>query len=267
MKLIKAIIYWILFPFEQFLRFWFPYSFRDDPYKPEPQNKKERKQRRLDKKKAKQSGDTTTTEQPDDEEEETIAEDTEDTDDVFEKIKNLEAGKPKRPKLGLDMVDMQKPLTIKDAYDMISRSKSRIAYFWHDDSYHQIAVKFEPKSIKDEYKVRDDVERRKLKPLLFPIQDVPFDRTHIIPIGYHGSESDRRLLVGFNSEINQNELKDFEIEVARINRTKTILWFVSVELQKDKSALWRTTVWDERGKVLKQAEFHDNKKFVWLKGR
>lgn len=264
MKLIKAMIYWILFPFEQFLRFWFPYSFRDDPYNPEPQNKKERKQRRLDKKKAKQSGDTTTTEQPDDEEEETIAED---TDDVFEKIKNLEAGKPKRPKLGLDMVDMQKPLTIKDAYDMISRSKARIAYYYHDSDYHQIAVRFEPRSIKDKYKPRDGAERRKLKPLLFPIQDVPFDRTHVIPVGYHGSESDKRLLVGFNSEINQNELQEFEFRVANINKSKTILWFVSIEKQFDGSALWRTTVWDERGKVLKQAEFHDIKKFVWLKGR
>lgn len=269
MDVFYKILHWILYPFELFLRFWFPYKFKDDPYNPEPQSKQERKKQRFERKKNKhQSDDDEQSESVDVEDNETpdITEKTEE-EKALEHLDNLAKPKQARPKLGLEMIDVYKPLTKASSFDMIKNSNPRITYYFHDIDYHQIAVKFEPRSIKPEYKVRDDAERKKLKPLLFPIQDVWFDRTHVIPIGYHGSESDKRLLVGFNSELNQNELKHFEEKVANINRTKTILWFVSIERQLDKSARWNTTVWDEKGKVLMEDSFHDPKEFVWLKKR
>lgn len=268
MNIFERILYWIVFPFEKFLRFWFPYKFKNDPYDPEPQTKEERKKRKLERKRRKQIKDDDDDGTSEDDIVESDIEPTETEDDTaLKQLDNLTKPKEKRPKLGLEMVDMNSPLSTKEAYKLIKDTKARITYYYHDSDYHQIAVKFEPRSIKDEYKTRDDAERKKLKPLLFPKQNVPFDRTHVIPVGYHGSESDKRLLVGFNSEINQNELKDFEIRVANINKSKTILWFVSIEKQLDGSALWNATVWSESGTVLKQAKFHDKKEFVWLKGR
>lgn len=91
----------------------------------------------------------------------------------------------------------------------------------------------------------------------------PFDRTHVIPIGYHGSENDNRLLVGFNSKLNRKDLRDFEIKVSKLNDEMTILWFVSIDRQPDDSAIWYATIWDEKGNILMEDQFHDKDKFVW----
>lgn len=168
----------------------------------------------------------------------------------------------KRGKLGVTIVNVSSAMKNEDALDRMQKSNTHIAYYFHDRNYHQIAVKFEPKSAWRFYE-RDDLARKKLKPLLYPKADRPFDRTHVIPIGFHGSENDNRLLVGFNSDINRHALNEFEKRVKRINETKTVLWFVSIEKQADGSALWHAEVWDRHGKTLMSRKFHDKDVFVW----
>ncbi|NMK53969.1 hypothetical protein [Staphylococcus capitis] len=290
MNLIKHILYCLFYPIELFLRFWFPYAFRDDPHNPEPQTKEERKarsekkkqdrnnqrkeskavnQRRENFKERKQfkkdpssvsvSNHATYNPQKSQENTEAINE------DVLSKINNLKQNtKPKKPKqLGLHMVDIESPLSNKLAFDLMKEAESQSAFYWHDETSHQVAVKFEKGSLKKEYGIRDDVERKKLKPLIHPLQKENVDRTHVIPIGYHGSESDKRLLVGFSSKLNRKDMKNFEDKVAEKNKSKTVLWFVDIRKQADTSVKWFATVWSENGDTLFEKVFHDKRKFEW----
>lgn len=289
MKTFRHLIYCLLYPIELILRFWFPYAFRDDPFNPEPQSKEERKKRRKEKaeerKKRKPANverrenvqerdrmkndinyrpkNKKTTKKSSSKEEAVV------NQERLEKIRRLREDSltKKKPKLGLSMVDLSYRLNNDSALELMQASEERTAYYWHDETAHQIAVKFKEQGMKDEYKIRDGAERRKLKPLIRPIQKEEYDRTHVIPIGYHGSESDKRLLIGFNSRINQVYLKRFEEQVAELNKTNAILWFVNIKREADESVKWYATVWNEAGDKLAEKTFHDKHRFVWKERR
>lgn len=277
MKVFRQIIYYTLYPIELFLRFWFPYAFRDDPDNPEPQNKEERKKRRKAKKeerqrakgdqnKHKESHNSTSDNQSTKKEQETTSEPSD--ADILAKVQNLkEVGQPKKKKLGLEMVDLSSDLDNKKALAMLQASEPRVTFYWHDDTQHQIAVKFDKNGIKEEYKPRSNKERRQLEPLIKPYRIENTDRTHVIPIGYHGSENDQRLLIRFDSHINQVKLKNFEEQASKINKKQPILWFVDIQKQDNDSVKWYASVWDEQGKVILQKMFHDKRKFKWHQRR
>lgn len=267
MDWLKALLSWVLGIPERFMRFWFPYLFYFDDDNPEPMEReswserRRRKKRERQREKAKKSGKkknqslkNKSSQTPDDTSLADKPDKSETPIDVFEFGKD---------ELGVKMMDVSEPFDEADAFDTMSKSASNLAYFYHDDNYHQIAVKFKKGSRKTHYQKRDDVARKQLKPLLFPNSNQPFDRTHIIPIAYHGSENDNRLLVGFNSKINRQDLRDFEIEVSHFNDKQTILWFVSIDKQPDTSAIWYATVWDTKGNILIEDSFHDKDPFTW----
>lgn len=295
MRLFRYILYCLFYPIELVLRFWFPYAFRDDPLNPEPQNKEERKNKR--EKKRQERLENKKEEKPvslrrKNFKERKIAKldpnykseslkgvykppektknyDNEIKEESLLKINNLKQNpKDKKPKqLGLHMVDIESPLTNESAYNLLKEAEGNLTFYWHDEQYHQVAVKFEKDSLKNEYKIRDDVERKKLEPLIRPYQKEYVDRTHVIPIGYHGSESDKRLLIGFSSKINQKDLKNFEEKVANMNTKQSVLWFVDIQRQKNDSVKWHANVWNNDGKVLLQDVFHDKRKFHWKNKR
>ncbi|PTK46096.1 hypothetical protein BUZ69_07990 [Staphylococcus saprophyticus] len=279
MKVFRQTIYYVLYPIELFLRFWFPYAFRDDPDNPEPQNKVERKKRRESRKELRQRakddpnshqkkhqqseyrGRPKKEVQSQQEEQRTDAE-------ILAKVQNLkEVGQPKKKKLGLEMVDLSSDLNNEKALAMLQASEPRVTFYWHDDTQHQIAVKFDKNGIKEEYKPRSNKERRQLEPLITPYRVENTDRTHVIPIGYHGSENDQRLLIRFDSHINQVKLKNFEEQASKINKKQPILWFVDIQKQDNDSVKWYASVWDEQGKVILQKMFHDKRKFKWHQRR
>ena len=66
-----------------------------------------------------------------------------------------------------------------------------------------------------------------------------------------------RLLVGFNSELNRQDLNDFETYIKEVNNETTVLWFVDIEKQVDDSALWKAYVWDMEGRAIAIDTFHD----------
>lgn len=265
MKVLRQIIYYMVYPIELFLRFWFPYAFRDDPYNPEPQTKAERKKRRQAKKEERKNNISPMNQRRNNLEErkQVKSEEQKDTD-ILEKVQNLKkSNQPKPKKLGLEMVDLSKGLDKPSALEMMQSSESRVTFYWHDDTSHQVAVKFDKGGIKDEYKTRSNKERRQLEPLIRPYQKENVDRTHVIPIGYHGSEKDKRLLIGYDSHINQVKLKKFEDYASKVNKQKTILWFVDIQRQDNGSVKWHATVWDEQGNVITEKTFHDKRKFKW----
>lgn len=164
--------------------------------------------------------------------------------------------------LGVSVITVSSSMEEEEAKERLLLSESDRAYYVHTSQRHQLAVRFEPKSSK-RYQYRSDKHRKQLSPIIYPDVKV-FDRTHIIPIGYHGSESDNRLLVGWDSGINRKELNQFESKIGKINNRATILWFVDIKKADDGSAIWHSYVWDETGKLLKKGVWHDKKKFFWL---
>jgi len=260
MNILMAILKWIVEIPEKIMRFWFPYLFYFDPENPEPREREtwfERRQRIRREKKREKANQTPS---KGSKSKSKVAEKAPQTPNTSKPSDVLEF---REDELGVKIIDASEPFDDDDAFDTMLKSASNVAYFYHDENYHQIAVKFQPGSRKVHYQKRDDIARKQLKPLLFPNANQPFDRTHVIPIAYHGSENDNRLLVGFNSKLNREDLRDFESKVGQFNDKQTILWFVSIDKQDDGSAIWYANVWDERGDVLISDSFHDKDKFVW----
>ncbi|HAQ9551437.1 TPA: hypothetical protein IYF59_000069 [Enterococcus faecium] len=164
--------------------------------------------------------------------------------------------------LGVKVLEVNQPFELDNARDRLLRAEVGVAYFYHDKSKHQIAIKFNPKSAW-RYQARDDLKRRKLKPMLYPEGKEAFDRTHIVPIGFHGTESDNRLLVGWNSSQNRVQINKFEKKVRKFNDRKIILWFANIQKQPDGTAKWEAVIFDEDGKKVMSEVWHDKAKFVW----
>lgn len=80
--------------------------------------------------------------------------------------------------------------------------------------------------------IRDDKEGRdmaKKDPQGFGTIGKGLDATHIIPFGYHGSESDTRLLIMFPSSYNRGVMKRAENKAS--NWHNDVIWFASIEIK------------------------------------
>lgn len=165
--------------------------------------------------------------------------------------------------IGVDLVTINEVMTEEKALNRLNNSASSIAYYCHELGHHQIAVKFD-KGSAWKYHERNEGKRKKLKPIIEHKKEGLGDKTHLIPIGFHGSENDERLLVRFDSKINKGELKKAEEYVSKINIDETILWFVDIVKQVDETAIWYMTVWGEDRNIILQKSFHDKNKFRWV---
>lgn len=146
-----------------------------------------------------------------------------------------------------------KPFKMKNqpAYDTI--------WCYHSNEMHQVYGHFKPKA-GFRYNKRDDKKRKQLKPLIFPMQDKPFDRTHLIPIGYHNSENDRRLLIGWDSQQNRGPFNKFEQRQKK--RQVPIYWLTEV-VRTPVGAKWKFTIFSEEGAILDSLETEMISKFIW----
>ncbi|MCG1060635.1 hypothetical protein PZN54_11100 [Staphylococcus capitis] len=168
----------------------------------------------------------------------------------------------KRGQLGVKLITLKEVLDKDSAFQRLDKSDSHIAYYFHSSNKHQIAVRFEPQSGFRYYK-RNDIKRKNFKPLIYPKYESS-DKTHLIPVGFHGSENDPRLLIGWSSKLNRGGIKKHEEKVININQNHTIYWFVDVEKHRDSGgAYWTSTVWFEDGSLLDEKKFYDKSKFHW----
>lgn len=100
------------------------------------------------------------------------------------------------------------------------------SWYYHDAGLHQLMTHVIPGTA-FLYTERSDAHRKKLRPLIYPKDgSVPFDRTHLIPFGYHGVEDDPRLLIGWDSSQNRKEMNNFEQKQKK--RKTPFYWLVSV---------------------------------------
>ncbi|WP_204184224.1 hypothetical protein [Mammaliicoccus sciuri] len=168
-----------------------------------------------------------------------------------------------RGEIGVSLTTITKNMDREDALSRLKLSGYDVAYYFHNHQYHQLAVKFQAKS-SWRYHKRNNAKRKGFKPLIYHKVRKNEDYTHMIPVGFHGSENDERLLIGYASNINRGPLKKFEKHIIDLNNTESVLWFVSIENQNDGSVKWHSIVWDEDGCIIKEETFHDTTKFVWI---
>lgn len=140
---------------------------------------------------------------------------------------------------------------IQPGYDTI--------WCYHDDKMHQVLGHFKANA-GYRYKDRNDKKRKQLKPLIFPRQNKPFDRTHLIPIGYHNSENDQRLLIGWDSKQNRGPFNTFEQRQKQ--RMIPIYWFTQVE-RTPVGARWTFRIFSEQGAILDELETEMIAPFIW----
>ncbi|NRG98018.1 hypothetical protein HPA99_05530 [Streptococcus suis] len=129
---------------------------------------------------------------------------------------------------------------------------------YHDGEVHQVLARFRKQSAKrfkrDKELGLGDYHRRSLRPWIRPVDAGQYDRTHIIPIGYHGFEADPRLVIGWSSEQNRNQFPEWEKLLASINQVEDIIWYT--EIRKTKyGAKWTYVLTDKNGRALQRGEF------------
>lgn len=128
------------------------------------------------------------------------------------------------------------------------KNKPKLGQIWtfHDNDRHQAIGHFGPKSSHSAPpSMRSDERRAQLKPWVKPTKmKNAYDRTHIIPFGFHGSESDPRLVVGWLQRDNRNKFKVFENK--HRNYDIPIYWFVDIRRIKSGGAKWTYRIYDAR---------------------
>ncbi|EGQ3127494.1 hypothetical protein H2494_002354 [Staphylococcus pseudintermedius] len=163
--------------------------------------------------------------------------------------------------LGVKIITLNSEMNPDTAFEKMDKSASHIAYYHHSSTKHQIAARFEPKSGFRYYK-RNDIKRKNFKPMIYNKYSAS-DKTHLIPVGFHGSENDPRLLIGWSRKLNRGGIKRHEEKVININKEYSIYWFVDVEKMTNGGAKWTSTVWFEDGSIVDKKEFYDNDKYHW----
>ena len=144
-------------------------------------------------------------------------------------------------------------------------------FAYHDKNRHQVLGHFAPKSgYKYGKDTRSNSKRKSLFPLVFPkyVEDKPFDRTHLIPFGYHNSESDKRLLIGWDSWQNRNPLNEWELNAK--NHDQNIYWLADIE-KTENGADWHYRIFDENYNVIDRLDLsmgtqEEPISFVWMDG-
>ena len=142
--------------------------------------------------------------------------------------------------LAIRLMNYPKPLI--NPWKWSKRPSIGACWSFHNEKYHQLWAHFTPGMGYMRPK-RNNTARRKLKAWIYPRQNKPFDRTHCIPIGYHGSENDPRLVIGWDSGQNQNELQQFETKQKA--RKEEIYWYTSIQ-RTSTGATWTYKIFNAK---------------------
>lgn len=146
------------------------------------------------------------------------------------------------PELIMRIFQANKPLD--KVMESTQKPKQDTIWYYHDSRRHQIYAHLMPGTgFRVPGSERSDKDRAKLKPKLKPLKspgyDEPYDRTHLLPFGYHGSENDPRLVVGWSRAENRNGLAEFEMRAKKLGYP--IFWLTDIRRTKY-GAIWRYVV-------------------------
>lgn len=178
------------------------------------------------------------------------------------KDKKQELSMEERLERNMPLMDVVNyPKSMEKAYLFKNKPKKKIWYY-HDTTYHQIFARLEPgQGFMATSEYRDDVARKHTHMLIRPVGIGAYDRTHIIPFGYVNTETDNRLIIGWDSNMNRNVLADFEKK--QKYREVPIYWFTQIR-RTDYGAEWSTVITDENTRILDTLTLRLKCNFVWL---
>lgn len=151
-----------------------------------------------------------------------------------------EPASPARKSTAPELRVFDYPNPLDNAIQFNKKPSANRVWCYHDSKRHQIFAHLTPRS-GSQFGERDNLKRRKLEPMLHPTDVGTFDRTHLLPIGYHGSERDRRLLVGWDSSANRGIFESFESKYKKSDRP--LYWLTSIE-RTPTGATWLYRVYD-----------------------
>lgn len=164
----------------------------------------------------------------------------------------------KRPDPELRVLDYRNPLD--NAIRFKTKPGPNRVWCYHDSKRHHLFAHLLPQS-GAQFRDRDNQKRRKLEPMLYPTDVGVYDRTHVLPIGYHGSERDRRLLVGWDSTANRGIFESFERKHKR--SSKPVYWLTAIE-RTPTGATWLYRVYDvDTLEVVDELTHSMTATFVW----
>lgn len=166
--------------------------------------------------------------------------------------------KPKSDSPELRILDYPNPLN--RAIEFSKKPSPNRVWCYHDNKRHHLFAHLLPQSGM-QFRERDNQKRRKLEPMLYPTNVGTYDRTHVLPIGYHGSERDRRLLVGWDSAANRGIFEAFERKYKRIGTP--VYWLTAIE-RTPTGATWLYRVYDaETLEVIDELTHTMTAQFAW----
>ena len=152
----------------------------------------------------------------------------------------------------------------------LKKQAPKLAEIWtyHDETCQQM-IAHVPKNGRHADFVRDKEKRATLEPTFKTTKntrkdEAVYDRTHMIPFGYIGTENDYRLVVPFSAKLNRGEIAAFENKISNMNQS--CYWCTFIE-KKDWGARWISKVFDEDGNLLDslQVDWGNPKKPVILR--
>lgn len=148
--------------------------------------------------------------------------------------------------LGLHLRKVKMPLT--EAYKWDKQPEVGECWTFHNGQYHQLYACLAPQS-GFAFKERSNEARRQTKLHIGPKDNKRgrVHRTHMLPIGYHGSENDERLVIGWLGNDNVGPFNEFEQRMKKL--PVEILWLTSIE-HFSWGAKWTYKVFDAKSKQL-----------------
>lgn len=91
----------------------------------------------------------------------------------------------------------------------------------------------------------------------------PTDRTHLIPLSVTGIECHRGLLIDFDSDLNRNQMNNFEQDSLSLTKNQDIIW-ISIVKQVKNGLLLKELIFDTQYQMLKYHNFIDNRhNYIW----
>lgn len=102
-------------------------------------------------------------------------------------------------------------------------------------------------------------------------KNVGVDRTHLIPATVTGVEVSPGLIIDFNSQLNRNEMRQFEQETLRYNRNHSIIWITRVAFNSRglltiKYIIISYNENEKTGKIIREARFTDKTwDYLWFR--
>lgn len=131
--------------------------------------------------------------------------------------------KPDKPKLIIKRIGR----SLEKAFFAKQGPKQGEIWYYHSPDKHQVYAYFKAGDRKKfGQELRNDELRRQLKAKIYP-KNEQFDRTHLFPFGYIGTENNPVLVIGWRAQHNRNDIADFENRIS--DKDYDVHWLTSIE--------------------------------------